>query len=59
MEFEDESTIIGSASKNTLKMHKKIWIWKLDDQNISIQNKLKDKNYRGHNKSCLRMGTNY
>jgi hypothetical protein len=35
MELEHESIIIGSASKNTLKIHKKIRIWKLDDQNVS------------------------
>jgi hypothetical protein len=27
----------------------------LDDQIDSIESKLKDKNYRGHGKSCLRM----
>jgi hypothetical protein len=35
MELEYENTIIGSASKNILKTHKKIEIWKLDNKNRS------------------------
>jgi hypothetical protein len=35
MELELENTIIGIASKNILKIHKKIRIWKLDNRNIS------------------------
>jgi hypothetical protein len=55
MELEHESTIIGSVSKIILKIHRNSifgnWRTKIDP----IQSKLKDKNYRGHGKSCLRI----
>jgi hypothetical protein len=55
MELELENTIIGSASKNALKIHKKTrfeyWMTEID----LMENKLKDINYRDHGKSCLRM----
>jgi hypothetical protein len=50
MELELKNTIIGSVSKNILKVYKKIQIWILDDQNRLHGKKLKDKNHRGHNK---------
>jgi hypothetical protein len=59
MEFKHESTIIKSALIITLSMQKKIRIWKLGDQIGPIDNKLKNKNYRGHGKSCIRMENPY
>jgi hypothetical protein len=48
MELELENTIIGSAS--TRKSKFEYWTTKID----TMKNKLKDKNYRGHEKLCLR-----
>jgi hypothetical protein len=33
MELELENNVTGSTPKNTLKIHKNIQIWKLEDQN--------------------------
>jgi hypothetical protein len=55
MVLKHQSTIIRSTLIITLNMLKKIRIWKLDDQNRPHRNKLKDKNYRGYGKSCLRI----
>jgi hypothetical protein len=55
MESELENTINGSLSKNALKKHKKSGFGNWTTKIGPIENKLKDKNYRGHGKSCPRI----